>query len=129
MQKKYLKKVLAFIMSFVFLFNTIPLAVHADDDDYSSNSLEENRQKLQDLQSQSEKLAAERKQIQAQISNAQNQKEQQQVIKESLFPKDVVSSLVHIMDKNNNVYFLNYLKEVYFSKNGIEKNELFGHEE
>lgn len=52
----------------------------------------------------------------------------QQVIKESLFPKDVVSSLVHIMDKNNNVYFLNYLKEVYFSKNGIEQNELFGNE-
>lgn len=51
-----------------------------------------------------------------------------QIIKESLFPKDVVNNLVDTMDKNNNAYFLNYLKEVYFSKNGIEKNELFGHE-
>lgn len=52
----------------------------------------------------------------------------QQIIKESLFLKDVVNNLVDTMDKNNNAYFLNYLKEVYFSKNGIEKNELFGHE-
>ena len=50
------------------------------------------------------------------------------IILEHLFPKDVVKELVKTMDKNNNAYFLNYLKEVYFSKNGLEQNELFGNE-
>lgn len=100
MQKKYLKKILAFVMCFVLLFNTIPLASYADEEDYSSNSLEENRQKLQDLQGQSNKLAAERKEIQAQINSAKNQKEQQQLIKESLNVKiDNTVAQITVLDQ------------------------------
>lgn len=50
------------------------------------------------------------------------------VIRESIFPKDVLIDLVHTLDKNGNDYFLNYIKEVYFSKNNSEENELFGNE-
>ena len=44
----------------------------------------ENRQKLEELQNQSDQLAAERKEIQAQINNASSQKAQQQAIKDTL---------------------------------------------
>ena len=43
-----------------------------------------NREKLEQLQNQSEQLAAERKEIQAQINNASSQKAQQQAIKNTL---------------------------------------------
>lgn len=50
------------------------------------------------------------------------------VIKEHVFDKEVIKDLVKTLDSNGNAYFLNYLKEVYFSKNGLTKNELFGNE-
>lgn len=51
-----------------------------------------------------------------------------EILKEHVFPKSVIKELVCTMNENGNAYFLNYLKEVYFSKNGIEENELFGKE-
>lgn len=50
------------------------------------------------------------------------------VLKETVFPRDVLIDLVHTLDSNGNDYFLNYIKEVYYSKNNSEENELFGNE-
>lgn len=50
------------------------------------------------------------------------------VFKEYVFPKEVIKDLVKTLDKNGNAYFLNHIKEVYFSKNGLKYNELFGKE-
>ena len=48
------------------------------------------------------------------------------ILKEIIIPKQVVKDLVNAMEKHHARYFLDYIHEVYFSKNGSEANELFG---
>ena len=61
-------------------------------------------------------------------SNDKNSVKDAKVFKEYVFPKEVIKDLVKTLDKNGNAYFLNHIKEVYFSKNGLKYNELFGKE-
>ena len=48
------------------------------------------------------------------------------ILKEIIIPKDVVKNLVEVMETNRSRYFLDYITEVYYSKEGSEANELFG---
>ncbi|MBP1582194.1 MAG: peptidoglycan DD-metalloendopeptidase family protein [Oscillospiraceae bacterium] len=92
MGKENVKRLLAFLLCGLLLSGSTPiLPVYADDttteaaaETTAASSDEENRQKLKELQEQSEQLAEERKQIQSQISSAKSQRQQQQAIADTL---------------------------------------------
>ncbi len=102
MDKKYFRSLLALLLCLGMFSSSAMLPAYANGEvvepensgetavtDSSSMTDKEaqdaaNREKLKELENQSEQLAEERKQIQAKINNASSQKAQQQAIKESL---------------------------------------------